>query len=106
MLIDYVNNYAITILYKTVLILWNLLSFSGTFSLKKDHKEKHHVHVSKRASLSAEWKFFSQCKLGTNTLGSLLFGFFVYWSNNQGSLNDVLLLIFVFGLYLEPVESA
>lgn len=41
----------------------------------------------------------SHCKLGNN-----LFGFFVYWSNNHGTLNGVLLLILMLWLYLELAE--
>lgn len=48
---------------------------------------------------------FLSANLATILLGRLLFGFFVYWSNKQGSLNGVLLLILVFELYLESAES-
>lgn len=60
------------------------------------------MHVNKRTIPSAEWKFSSQCKLGSNPLGKLV----VYWSDNQDSLNGVLLLILVFEhIYLEHTES-
>lgn len=59
------------------------------------------MHVNKRTIPSAEWKFSSQCKLGSNPLGKLV----VYWSDNQDSLNGVLLLILVFE-HTESTQSA
>lgn len=88
MLIDYVNNYAITILYITILILWNILSFSGAFSLKEKHEEKYHVHESKRAILSAEWKFSLQTWQQSFWEADCLVSLFI------GQIITVLLMVF------------
>lgn len=123
MFIDYVNNHsiqttnAITILYIILLILWNILSFSGAFSLKGKHTEmfvscaeKHtEMHVScaceegSRTSICRVEVLFSvqtwqQSSWEDCCLVSLFIGQII-------SLNGVLLLILVFELYLESAES-